>query len=294
MMYSGFGSQAQAQRNSLGAFGMEELSGQMHGMGRQSQGAGFAPTSENMRGGGDDILSDLAINRSYPPYNRPYDNMTSTATLPQPQHQSRNDSVLNDGKIVPGFRPFPGNLPPGGDEHYSRFVLRQEMTGSLGAASPDSDGLISPTTEVPGKRPPVAIPRESRESIAIPSGPTSRTHTIPPRAKPGRKPMKDEPENKRKLQNRQAQRAFRDRRAQKIEVMEKEFEEERQQFRNDLAAVNNRLASLRQDLAQANKDRDSWIERAKDLEQEKESLLASVTAAKNSSTFGSPPPQPPQ
>jgi hypothetical protein len=42
-------------------------------------------------------------------------------------------------------------------------------------------------------------------------GPASKTHEIPPRPKPGRKPATEAPETKRKAQNRTSQRAFRER-----------------------------------------------------------------------------------
>lgn len=286
-------SQQQQQRNSVNDMG------QVHGMSRPSQQQSFAPTSESMgvgmeMTGSDRILSDLLINRSNS-YNRPF---TMTDTLQQPQpHQSRVDS-FNDGKEpqVTGFRAYPGNAPPG-DEHVQRYNSRQEMTAQQQqqqqqqymTTSPSSDGLISPTSGLtPQKKPPVAIPRPS---MVASNGPAGKSYTLPPRAKPGRKPMKDEPENKRKLQNRQAQRAFRDRRSQKIEQLETLHAEEKQKLEETIAEQTNRAAALHQELIKAKKDRDSWMERAKDFEKEKNSLMA---AAKESSAFGSLTPETPQ
>ena len=50
-------------------------------------------------------------------------------------------------------------------------------------------------------------------------GPSRKSYTIPPRPKPGRKPATDEPALKRKAQNRESQRAFRARKAQKVQEL---------------------------------------------------------------------------
>nr|QBA88885.1 iron-responsive transcription factor [Curvularia lunata] len=47
-------------------------------------------------------------------------------------------------------------------------------------------------------------------------GPLSRTHVVPPRPKPGRKPATEEPESKRKAQNRASQRNFRQRKQKTV------------------------------------------------------------------------------
>ncbi|KAL9080623.1 MAG: hypothetical protein Q9159_007566 [Coniocarpon cinnabarinum] len=54
-------------------------------------------------------------------------------------------------------------------------------------------------------------------------GPLSKTYVIPPRPKPGRKPATDTPQTKRKEQNREAQRAFRERRAARVGELEEEL-----------------------------------------------------------------------
>lgn len=55
------------------------------------------------------------------------------------------------------------------------------------------------------------------------SGLLSKTYVIPPRPKPGRKPATDTPQTKRKEQNREAQRAFRERRAARVGELEDEL-----------------------------------------------------------------------
>ena len=55
------------------------------------------------------------------------------------------------------------------------------------------------------------------------SGLLTKTYVIPPRPKPGRKPATDTPQTKRKEQNREAQRAFRERRAARVGELEDEL-----------------------------------------------------------------------
>lgn len=78
---------------------------------------------------------------------------------------------------------------------------------------------VDPTPSPGAKLPPVQIPRNS-----VP-GPASRKYDIPARPKPGRKPIETEQGSKRKLQNRMAQRNFRDRRAVKQHEMEVKMEQ---------------------------------------------------------------------
>ena len=77
--------------------------------------------------------------------------------------------------------------------------------GSLGSPSSDVslDSAISPTNDTGGL--------------------LSKTYVIPPRPKPGRKPATDTPQTKRKEQNREAQRAFRERRAARVGELEDEL-----------------------------------------------------------------------
>lgn len=78
---------------------------------------------------------------------------------------------------------------------------------------------VDPTPSPSTKLPPVQIPRNSV------SGPASKKYDIPARPKPGRKPIDTDQGTKRKLQNRMAQRGFRDRRAQKQRLIEEQMEE---------------------------------------------------------------------
>ncbi|KAM0795739.1 hypothetical protein BDR22DRAFT_870186 [Usnea florida] len=76
----------------------------------------------------------------------------------------------------------------------------------------------------------------------------NKAWVLPPKPKPGRKPAVDTPPTKRKAQNREAQRAFRERRAAKVSELEDQMkarEEEDQKEQNKLAA---RVKQLEYDL----------------------------------------------
>ncbi|KAK6457596.1 jun-like transcription factor [Scheffersomyces xylosifermentans] len=68
---------------------------------------------------------------------------------------------------------------------------------------------------------------------------TSKEWVLPPRPKPGRKPSVDTPASKRKAQNRAAQRAFRERRATRVQELEQKLMEvEKEKEVKEMALVN--------------------------------------------------------
>ncbi|GEQ69100.1 hypothetical protein JCM33374_g2771 [Metschnikowia sp. JCM 33374] len=68
---------------------------------------------------------------------------------------------------------------------------------------------------------------------------TSREWVLPPRPKPGRKPSVDTPVSKRKAQNRAAQRAFRERRATRVQELEQKLlEVEKEKEIKEMGLVN--------------------------------------------------------
>lgn len=65
----------------------------------------------------------------------------------------------------------------------------------------------------------------STQSTSKPTGPISREYHIPSRVKPGRKPvLHDSHPDRRKQQNRESQRAYRDRRADRVKELEQSLE----------------------------------------------------------------------
>lgn len=68
---------------------------------------------------------------------------------------------------------------------------------------------------------------------------TSKEWVLPPRPKPGRKPSVDTPASKRKAQNRAAQRAFRERRATRVQELEEKLAEvEKERDVKEMGLVN--------------------------------------------------------
>lgn len=108
------------------------------------------------------------------------------------------------------------------------------QNGEQGYFQPQPAHRNSSNDSTPGTPGPnrVPIPRNSSASLSTPanSGPMSSTVTVPARPKPGRKPIVQDEANsadRRRMQNRNAQRNFRDRRQQKLSEMATEMDEAR-------------------------------------------------------------------
>ncbi|KAJ5223775.1 hypothetical protein N7468_008317 [Penicillium chermesinum] len=142
-------------------------------------------------------------------------------------------------------------------------------------------------------------PLAARPSVAPSPGPstpgsvTSKEWVIPPRPKPGRKPATDTPPTKRKAQNRAAQRAFRERRAARVQELEEQMKEVEDSHDVQVAALNERIGTLSQELEQSREEMNWWRDRCHSLEKEvsiersaKEALVkefrSSISASGNS------------
>jgi hypothetical protein len=90
-----------------------------------------------------------------------------------------------------------------------------------------------------------SLPQHAAGPSPLGGGPTSRLHTVPPRPKPGRKPAQDEPQTKRKAQNRDSQRAFRARNRAKAEELVQAAEGAKQAHRDEVAAMTIEMNELR-------------------------------------------------
>ncbi|KAL8733185.1 MAG: hypothetical protein Q9181_003668 [Wetmoreana brouardii] len=126
-------------------------------------------------------------------------------------------------------------------------------------ASAASPHVLAPSTV---NQPLAPIPT----SIQTPSIFTHKEWVVPPRPKPGRKPAADTPPTKRKAQNRQAQRAFRERRAARVGELEdlmKKMEEEDAQEQVGLRA---RITQLEADLDSYNQLMLSWRQKMQDMQ----------------------------
>lgn len=78
-------------------------------------------------------------------------------------------------------------------------------------------------------------------------GPCSRPTQMPPRPKPGRKPLpQEDAQDRRRVQNRLAQRNFRDKRAQKVSDLTKDIERIRKESDDAVRQLTNRLHDQRE------------------------------------------------
>lgn len=81
------------------------------------------------------------------------------------------------------------------------------------------------------------------------SGPMSSGVVVPQRPRPGRKPIpQEDAADRRRLQNRIAQRNFRDKRQQKLQEALAELEEKKQAYQNEISNLRRTLENSRQDL----------------------------------------------
>ena len=140
--------------------------------------------------------------------------------------------------------------------------VAQRMLPGLGASfrSLGDDTATSPATSVDAtdrNAPPVPLPG----SGATGSGPMARPVTIPPRPKPGRKPIRHEDaQDCRRVQNRVAQRNFRDRRQRRVEELEEQLQKQKEDYEDQ-------LADLQRQVQQEKNASSQWQNRAKELDQ---------------------------
>jgi len=111
----------------------------------------------------------------------------------------------------------------------------------------------------------VSISQNAAGPSPIGGGPTAKFHVIPPRPKPGRKPATDEPQTKRKAQNRESQRNFRKRKQEKVEELTKQVETAAQLHRDEknvmlgeMEALKNHVKQLERALEERTAERDYW------------------------------------
>ena len=97
---------------------------------------------------------------------------------------------------------------------------------------------------------------------------TSKEWVIPPRPKPGRKPATDTPPTKRKAQNRAAQRAFRERRAARVNELEEQIKQMEEDFDRKELEYKNQITELNRELSQCKDEITWWRNRCHALEQD--------------------------
>ncbi|KAL4923733.1 bZIP transcription factor HapX [Aspergillus undulatus] len=101
-----------------------------------------------------------------------------------------------------------------------------------------------------------------------PGSVTSKEWVIPPRPKPGRKPATDTPPTKRKAQNRAAQRAFRERRAARVNELEDQIKVIEDDHEIHVASFKEQISELSRELEQCRTEMTWWRDRCHALEKE--------------------------
>ncbi|EAW14711.1 bZIP transcription factor HapX [Aspergillus clavatus NRRL 1] len=97
---------------------------------------------------------------------------------------------------------------------------------------------------------------------------TTKEWVIPPRPKPGRKPATDTPPTKRKAQNRAAQRAFRERRAARVNELEDQIKKIEDEHDIHIAAFKEQIGNLSCEVEQCRSEMTWWRDRCHTLEKE--------------------------
>ena len=87
--------------------------------------------------------------------------------------------------------------------------------------------------------------------------------TVPPRPKPGRKPALDAPPTKRKAQNREAQRAFRERRAAKVGELEEQMKQMEEEDSREQGELRNEIKGLQAEVEKWQRISEGWREECK-------------------------------
>ncbi|KIW07208.1 uncharacterized protein PV09_02073 [Verruconis gallopava] len=124
-------------------------------------------------------------------------------------------------------------------------------------------------------------PQSPQAPVPQCNGPTSGITTILPRPKPGRKPASDEPENKRKAQNRAAQRAFRERKLlsqQQLELENKELKTENERLEKEIQLHKNNIAHFQATQARLDAELTESRRREHDLRSQLEINLSTLAA----------------
>jgi hypothetical protein len=129
-------------------------------------------------------------------------------------------------------------------------------------------------TIVPTAAAPLAPALAAKPTVSPSPGPgtpgsvTSKEWVIPPRPKPGRKPATDTPPTKRKAQNRAAQRAFRERRAARVNELEEQIKCIEDDHEIHVVTFKEQISTLSRELEQCRNEMSWWRDRCHALEKE--------------------------
>lgn len=124
------------------------------------------------------------------------------------------------------------------------------------SAAPLAPALVAKPTVSPSPGP------------GTPGSVTSKEWVIPPRPKPGRKPATDTPPTKRKAQNRAAQRAFRERRAARVNELEDQIKLIEDDHDIHVNTFKEQISNLSREVEQCRTEMSWWRDRCHTLEKE--------------------------
>ncbi|KAI4142486.1 MAG: hypothetical protein L6R39_004921 [Caloplaca ligustica] len=130
------------------------------------------------------------------------------------------------------------------------------------AASPVSAAVLAPSLSSKTEKPVAPSPTTSQGPPIF----TQKEWVVPPRPKPGRKPAADTPPTKRKVQNREAQRAFRERRAARVGELEGLMKKREEETTTEQAELRAQVHQLKADLHSLNQLLFDWQHRMQELE----------------------------
>lgn len=132
--------------------------------------------------------------------------------------------------------------------------------------------------ETPARVPiPPQSARPSQSQASPSSGPMSSSVTIPPRPRPGRKPIpQEDAADRRRLQNRIAQRNFRDKRQQKLLETQLELEDRKQDYQERINELERQLDEMRREKKAQDAAIKAAEQRASDAEKKMQQLQQSM------------------
>lgn len=148
--------------------------------------------------------------------------------------------------------------------HPSQIAPSRPMSSSNGTSptTTDSPPVLTPATPSSVNKPLAPMPG----SANAPTISLNKTWVLPPKPKPGRKPAIDTPPTKRKAQNREAQRAFRERRAAKVGELEDEMKKVEEEHAEEQSVLKDRIRQLERNVQNFGEMVEMWREKFNEMQ----------------------------
>ncbi|KAF8253018.1 hypothetical protein K440DRAFT_576896 [Wilcoxina mikolae CBS 423.85] len=166
------------------------------------------------------------------------------------------------------------------------------MASAESASSPIAIASPASVSSI-GSPCPTLAPRASPALQTQPENPGIITHkewVVPPRPKPGRKPATDTPPTKRKAQNRAAQRAFRERRAARVNELEEQLKEVNSEAETRNQEYKEQIAQLTKNNTELAKENASYKLKIETLLRELQEATAAAATKTELTQVASPAP----